>query len=157
MTTSISDIRTVPVQEDLTTDDLRCSIIRGLETMSRVDKKLAPGVQLLSGQWGVLQPDGTISLPGSSSAASSYLVFLGTDRFDVKATGAVTVIMNSPIIVKSSTYNVMGSYSVGTYLTVKGGVVVTPAASGDFVVGKVTEIGQGYLVYEVVPVPFQVK
>jgi hypothetical protein len=147
--------RTVPVTEDLTTRELSLAILRGTEKMYRVDKKLGTGVSLLQGEWAVLNSDGTLSRPAATPVASTYLVFSGTDRFDVHATGQATIIMNSAIVVKSNRYYVAGTYDVGTLLTVKdlgaGQAVVSPAGVGDFVVAKVIEVGTNFLVYETVP------
>lgn len=161
MTTSISDIRIAPVGEDLTKESLGLSIIRGIEKMFRVDHKLASGVALASGEFGVLQNDGTVVRPGATPVANTYLCFLGSERFDVKATGKVTLIQNSSIIVKTSKYDVSGSYHVGSFLTVKdrghGEADVTVGAAGEFAVGKVSEVGQGYLVYELIATPFEIQ
>lgn len=158
MSTSISDIRTVPVGEDLTLEDLSLSIIRGIEKMFRVDKKSSNGLELTQGEWGVLQNDDTVARPTTTPDRSTYLCFRGTNQFDAKATGQVTLVMNSSIIVKSNLYNSAGSYSVGTELTVKdlgaGEAGVTPAASGQPVLAKVQVVGQGYLIYEVMASPY---
>jgi hypothetical protein len=149
--------RIVPVQEDLTKEELRLSVLRGLENCFRVDKKLSVGESIELGEWGVLQNDGTMARPGATPVASTYLVFCGSERFDSMATGQVTLIMNSNCIVKSNRFNQAGSYSVGSELTVKdlgaGEAQVTPAANGEFVFGKVVEVGSGYLVYEVFAAP----
>lgn len=159
MSTSISDIRTVPVGEDLTQEVLSLSILRGLEKMFRVDKKSSNGLELDQREWGVLQSDNTVARPGASSDISTYLCFRGTNQFDAKASGQVTLVMNSSIIVKSNHYNNAGSYNVGTELTVKslgsGFAGVTPAANGEHVLAKVQEVGQGYLVYEVMASPYK--
>lgn len=145
--------RVVPVTEDLTTRELSLSIIRGAEKMFRVDKRLGTGVELLAGEWAVLQSDGTLARPSTTPVAETYLVMSGTDRFDVHATGQATLIMNSNIIVKTNKFYSAGIYDVGTLLTAKslglGEAVVSPAGAGEFVVGKVIEAGVGYLVYEV--------
>jgi len=155
----IDTARTVPVTEDLTTRELGLSILRGTEKMFRVDKKLGTGVQLVAGEWAVLNDDGTLSRPGATPVAATYLVMSGTDRFDVHATGQATIIMNSNLIVKSNKFHVGGIYAAGVLLTVKnlgiGEAVVSPAGATDFVVGKVIEAGQGYLVYETSPVIVQ--
>ena len=152
----IDTSRVVPVTEDLTTRELSLAILRGSEKMFRVDKKLGTNVELLQGEWAVLQSDGTLARPSATPVAESYLVMSGTDRFDVHATGQATLIMNSNIIVKSNKFYNGGVYDVGTLLTVKdlgaGQAVVSPAGVGEFVVGKVVEAGQGYLIYEVFPV-----
>lgn len=149
----IDTSRVVPVTEDLTTSELSLSFLRGTEKMFRCDRKLAGGANLLSGEWAVLGTDNTLSRPGTVPVAATYLVMAGTDRFDVQATRQATIIMNSNIVVKSDRFNKAGTYAVGTELTVKnlgaGEAVVTPASVGEYVFGKVSEVGQGYLVYEV--------
>jgi hypothetical protein len=149
----ISIARTVPVTQDLTTEELRLSVLRGIERMYRVDKPLGTGVVLGMGEWGVLNDDGKVVRPGADPVPNTYLVFCGSERFDVKATGQVTLIMNSPIIVKSSIYDTTAEYHVGDYLTVKTitgtEAAVTPAAGDDPKLAKVQEVGTDYLVYEV--------
>ena len=148
----------VPLQEDLTKEELRLNILRGHETMFRVDKKLALGESLELGEWGCLQADGTVARPGAASAANTYLVFCGTERSDVHATGAATLIMNSSVIAKSNRY-AMDSYQIGDELTVKSlgsdFAGLSKASAGDYVVARVTEVGSGYLCFAVVPSPFE--
>ncbi|NDC22586.1 MAG: hypothetical protein EBZ49_00425 [Proteobacteria bacterium] len=157
--TGISEIRTVPVGEDLTSESLALSVVRGMERAHRVDHKAHAGLSLAAGEWGVLGNDGTVSRPGTSSVANTYLCLAGTDRFDAKATGNVTLAVSSPLVVKSNKYHVGGSYAAGTLLTVKdlggGEASVSPAADGDHVVAMVVSVGSGYLVYQVVPTPFK--
>jgi hypothetical protein len=153
MVTGISDIRTVPVGEDLTKEDLRLSILRGTENMYRVDKPVAAGEDFDQGEWAVLNSEGKCERPGASAVANTYLVFSGTNRFDSKATGQITLVMSHPIIVKSSYFNPLGDYAVGTPLTVKtigGGsqAFVTPAETGDTVLARVIESNTNFLVYE---------
>jgi len=152
MTTSISDIRIAPVGEDLTVAEGRLEILRGLEKMYRVDKQYAASVDLGLGEWAVLHADGKAYRAGASPVTSSYLVFGGTDRFDSKATGQVTLIMGSQVIAKTTQYNPGPSYVVGDYLTVKawaaGKSSLTKQTAGEVAVAKVVEVGTGYLVYE---------
>jgi hypothetical protein len=149
----ISQNRVVPLQEDLTKEDLRLNVLRGHESMFRVDKKFAQGESLQLGEWGCLQNDGTVARPGATPVAETYLVFCGNERFDAMATGQVTLIMNSPVIIKTNRYNQAASYSVGSLLSVKdlgaGEANLTLAAAGEFCVGKVQEVGSGYLIVEV--------
>ena len=156
MTSFIDASRIVPVSEDLTQAELGLSIIRGNEKMFRIDKKLAPSVSLVAGEFGVLQNDGTVARPTATPVAETYLVQAGSDRFDSHATGQVTLIMNSNIIIKTNQFYAGGSYVAGTMLTVKnlgaGQACVSPAGVDEFVVGKVIEAGQGYLVAEIFPV-----
>ena len=155
----ISQSRVVPVQEDLTKEELRLNVLRGTENMFRVDKKLAAGESLELGEWGCLQNDGTVARPSATPVAETYLVFCGSERFDAMATGQVTLIMNSNIIMKTSRFDAGASYSVGSLLSVKdlgaGEAHVTLASAGEFCVGKVHEVGSGYLVIEVFPGPFK--
>jgi hypothetical protein len=154
MVVAISDSRIVPITEDLTTEVSTLEILRGLETMYRVDKPLAvPGTTaLLMGEFAVLNSAGKAERAGATPVGQTYLVFAGTDRFDVKATGQVTLVMSWPIQAKTTRYNTGGSYAVGDLLTVKnlggGQSQLTPAATTEFAVARVLEVGTGYLVYE---------
>jgi hypothetical protein len=149
---AISENRTVPVQEDLTREDLQLSILRGLEKMHRVDKKVAAGVSLVKGEWAVLKDDDTVERAGADAVANCYLVFAGTDRFDAKATGQVTIIMASQIVVKTTMYDATADYHVGDLLSVKavtGSSYVTKAGVDEPARAKVVALGDGYLVYEI--------
>ena len=115
----ISDIRTVPVGEDLTTEETRLSVLRGLERMNRVDFPLAAGATFGLGEWAALQADGTVARPTTTPVALTYLVTAGTDRFDAKATGQVTCVMNSPIVAKSTRYKTDDVIVPGSPLTAK--------------------------------------
>lgn len=150
---AVSDIRTVPVGEDLTTDETRLQVLRGLETMKRVDKPLAAGATLGLGEWGVLQADGTVARATSSAVRMSFPVFCGTDRFDVKATGQVTLIMNSLIMAKTSLFDPSPTYAIGDGLVVKlvsGKSVLTKVTSTEPIVARVVELADGLLTYETV-------
>jgi len=152
MVDAINDIHIAPVGEDLTTEDLGLSVLRGLETMHRVDEKVRAGVSLLNGEWGVLADDGFVDRPTASPVHNTYLCFAGTNRFDSKATGQVTLIESGPIIVKTSRF-APDTYHNGDLLTVKdlthGEACVSKAGSGDPALAKVREVGTNYLVYEV--------
>jgi len=152
MTTAISDIRTVPVGEDLTKAESRLEVLRGMEKMYRVDKPYATGQGFGLGEWAVLGADGKVSRATSTPAKATYLVFGGTDRFDAKATGQVTLVMASQIMAKTSVYNSALSYAVGDYLTVKdlgaGESRLTKHGANEVAVAKVVEVGSDYLVYE---------
>lgn len=155
----INASRIVPIQEDLTKESLSLSVLRGIESMFRVDKKLSsPSVVLEMGEWGILEADGTVGRPGATPVANTFLCFCGTERYDVHATGQVTLIMNSNVIVKTDKY-AAGSYNVGDELTVKdlglGQAILTAALNGEFVLARVVEVGSGYLVVDVAAVPFK--
>lgn len=152
MVVSISDIRIAPIGEDLSTSDLSLDILRGLEKMYRVDKKVATGNAFLKGEWAVLNTDGKAERPSTTPVAQTYLVFCGTDRYDAHATGQVTLIMSHPVVAKSSRYDVGQTYAVGDYLTVKdlgaGEAYVTKWGTGEPKMARVLEVGNGYLVFE---------
>lgn len=152
MSVAINDLRVVPVGEDLTKDDLSCQVLRGLEQAHRADVKLAVGASLEKGEFAVLQSDGSAG-EASSSASHGYLVFAGSERFDVKASGKVTLLMASKLIVKSSKYDTAASYAVGDSLTVKttspGMPALTKQSGDEPAVARVLEVGSGYLVYEI--------
>jgi hypothetical protein len=150
---AISPERTVPVTEDLTTEDTQLSIIRGLENMFRADKKVGDGVIFEKGEWAVLEADGTLSRPSATPVANSFLVFAGTDRFDAEATGQATLIMGGGVIVKTTVFNTGGTYDPGDPLTVKdlggGEAGVTNQTGTEPILAEVIEIGDGILTYQV--------
>jgi hypothetical protein len=158
MTTVVSDIRTVPVGEDLSKSDIHFQVVRGFEQMKRADVPvLNNSVALTTGEWAVLDTaTGKAKRPSTSPVGHSYPVFSGTDRFDARATGAVTLIMNSLIVVKSDKYDLTAApYTVGDYLTVKslggGEAQVTKQSGTEPKLARVLEVGTGYLVYETLP------
>lgn len=159
MPTSVSDIRTVPVGEDLVSALNTLEIQRGIDKMHRADKPTALGASFVSGEFAVLGNDGQLSRPGATPVASTFLVFAGTDRFDAKMTGKVTVIENSAIVVKTTLFDDTVAYNVGDYLTAKnlglGEAKVSKAAAGEWSVGRVTEAGSGYLVYDLFSSPMK--
>jgi len=144
---AISDSRTVPVQEDLTTEELKLSVLRGFENAHRVDKRFKDGENFVMGDWAVLNEDGELETPGAGPVPNTYLVFSGNDRFDAKATGQCTIFMASGLIVKSNKF-AAGTYLVGTQLTVKGGKLIGVAAANDPCFGQVIEATADWLIYE---------
>lgn len=151
MVVSVSDIRVAPIGEDLSTSDLSLDVLRGFEKMYRVDKKIATGAFFAKGEWAVLNVDGKAERPSTTPAAGSYLVLCGTDRFDSRATGQVTLIMSHPVIIKTSNFEPQ-TYNVGDYLVAKdlggGESTVTSWGTGEPKHARVLEVGNGYLVYE---------
>jgi len=148
---SIAQSRIVPVTEDLAADSSAFEILRGLEQMYRRDYEIDSGVELLDGEYAVLNASLKLVKCTGTPVANSYLVFLGTDRFDVAATGKATVIQNSALLVKTTIYKTTDTYTVGAALTVKldGGVGKVALAAGvEPIFGRVTEVGTNYLVYE---------
>jgi hypothetical protein len=153
MVVAISDARVAPITEDLTTEELRLSVVRGLESMFRVDVPLASADTVLGlGEWAVVNSDGKAERAGAVPVGNTYLVFAGTDRFDVKATGKVTLIKSWPIVAKSSRYDDGQSYAVGDLLTVKdlggGESYLTLAATGEAALARVSAVGTGWLEFE---------
>jgi len=152
MVVAVSDIRVAPIGEDLTKEDLSLSVLRGLEKMYRVDKKIATGAVFSKGEWAVLDSEGLAARPGVTPVGGTYLVFCGTDRFDSYATKQVTLIMSHPVVVKTSKFDTGVTYAVGDSLTVKdlgaGEAFVTKAGASEPVLARVLEVGNGYLVFE---------
>lgn len=148
----INEARIAPVSEDLTTPFTNLEILRGLEKMHRVDYKVAPGVSLKAGEYAVLGNDNQLVRASGTPSASALLVFRGTDGFDSKATGQATVIEASALVVKTDLYNTAPSYAVGDLLVAKniggGESFVTKATAGEWAIGRVREVGSGYLVYD---------
>lgn len=148
----INEARIAPVTEDLTTPFSNLEILRGFERANRVDRKVAAGVNFKAGEYGVLGNDGLLHRPSTTPNVASYLIFAGTDRFDAKATGQATTFEASAMVIKTDLYDTGASYTVGDLLASKdrgaGEADVTKATSGQWAIGKVTEVGSGYLVYE---------
>jgi hypothetical protein len=151
---TIDVARTVPVQEDLTKDETRLSVLRGIEKMYRVDKPLAASTQLLLGEWGVLNSEGKLERPGSVGLPNTYLVFAGSERYDVVATGKVTTIFGSHIVASTDQFDTGVDYEVGDALTAKdyggGAAGLTKASEPDAVLARVVEFVAGKLTFETV-------
>ena len=152
---TIDTARTVPVQEDLTTDETRLQILRGLEHMFRVDKPLAAATALVLGEWGVLNSDGKMERPGATGVPNTYLVFAGTERFDVVATGKVTLVFGSHIVASTSQFDTGPHYEVGDPLTAKtlghGEAILTAATDpADAILARVVEFVDGKLTFETI-------
>jgi hypothetical protein len=152
MVVAVSDIRVAPIGEDLTTSDLSLDILRGFENMFRVDKVIASGNDFVKGEWAVLNVDGKAERPATTPVGGAFLVLGGTDRFDAKATGQVTLIMSHPVVAKTSRFDTGESYNVGDYLVAKdlgaGEALVTKWGTGEPKHARVLEVGVGYLVFE---------
>lgn len=152
MVQAINPNRIVPVQEDLTLPEDTFEIIRGWESMNRVDKELADSVEALPGEWLVLGANNKLARPGASSVPNTYLVIAGTDRFDVAATGQATVVMASSVIVRTKRFHSTLD-TVGQPITIKnlGADVAVPSlgvVGTDNIFGYVIEVGTDYIVYE---------
>ena len=119
MVVAITDARTVPISEDLTTSENRLEILRGLENMHRVDYPIAAGQSFSLGEWAILNASGELERAGVAPVANSYLMFTDGGRFDVAATGQGTIIQNSGVVVRSTVYDKVPTYAVGDALVVK--------------------------------------
>lgn len=154
MTMTLNTARIVPVQEDLTSPYSGLEIIRGWEKMNRVDKTLATGVNFVEGEWAVLGDNDKLTRPTATPVRNSFLVIAGTNRFDVYANNAATVVMASKIIARTTQYNPLLSYSVGDALTVKdlgaGQASLTAAAGVEPVLAYVTKVGTNYIEFATV-------
>lgn len=151
MVVAISDIRVAPIGEDLTTDDLSLNVLRGIESMYRVDRKVATGADFVRGEWAVLNTDGKAERPGGVGVANTFLVWSGSDRFDSHITGQVTLIMSHPVIAETNKYDTGFNYDIGNFLTVKdvgpGTAYVTKWTSGDAKLAVVVDVKSGSLVF----------
>jgi hypothetical protein len=120
----------VPLTEDLLDPEYKLEIIRGLEGLIRVDKKIADGETFEEGDWAVLNDNDELVAPTATPAANTFPVWAGNSegRSDVHATGKATILMGGRFIYKTSKYDSNPSYSVGSPLTVKdlGGGELTP-------------------------------
>lgn len=154
MVQCINPNRIAPVTEDLTTPADDFEIIRGWEKMHRRDFPLATGATFLPGEWAVLNNTGALERAPAAPTDTTpmYLVIAGTDRFDVAATQAATVVMASNVVVRTKRYDTGGAYNVGTILTAREWAAdessVTPHAAGRPVVGRVTAVGDDWIEYE---------
>jgi hypothetical protein len=150
--------RIVPLTEDLTKPTaVGLDIIRDLErAMAAVqDFAINTGDEFQEGDWARLSSDGLAVevVTGAVGATDMlYPVWCGNaDRYDAVATQQVTVITCQDWIYKTSRFNPLGSYVVGTELTVKNGKVPTPAGAGEPIVGVVVQPidTDGYLTIQV--------
>ena len=150
--TAITDARTAPVTEDLSTPETRLEILRGIETMHRVDKPIKSGESFSLGEWAVLNASGELERASASPVPNTYLLFSDGGRFDVAATGQGTLIMNSGIVAKTTVYDDNPSYAVGDALTVKslggGESFLTKQSGSEPILGRVISEGNGTLEFE---------
>jgi hypothetical protein len=149
MSVSIATSRTVPVTEDLTTNDLTFNILRGTEIVNRVDVPLSPGVSLVKGEWAVINSSGLAVRAGATGLAQTYPVFAGVERYDVAATGDVTVLMGPyGLIFQTNMYNA-NLTTVGQEVAINNGGVGASvpilAVTGDYVVAMVVAVGSNYI------------
>ena len=133
----------VPVTEDLRLPDLKFDIVKGLEIVSSMthDKAKDPALpETAQGDWVVLNNAGVLEAVGAAALANTYPVLVGDDSFDTKASGKLTIIMGGGYVVQTNKYQV-GSYTVGTNLTVKGvgEKTVCVAGGSDPILARVTK------------------
>jgi hypothetical protein len=148
----VNSAKVAPVAMDLTKDFDAFTLTRGVENSFRVDKKLVPGIDFEAGDWGVLNADNEIEKPGATPVRQTFLIITGTNRYDVKATGQVTIIMNT-VFCKTNRFDKAQVYAVGDLLTVKdlggGEAWVTRAAAGEPALAMVTEVGATTIEFKV--------
>lgn len=128
-------------------------IIRGYENCFRKDFPLKANVQFELGEWGVLNASGEIEKATATPSFMSYLLLTGTDRFDVKASGKVTVVQNSDLVVRTTLFDNTTPLAVGDALTVKlvaGKSVLTKQAGAEPIFARVVKVSSNSLEYEVV-------
>jgi len=141
-----------PLSADLTKPDYSFDIVRGLESLVRVDKSIGidpatTKTALFSeGQWGKLTDTGAVVPATATASANTFPIFAGnaSGRSDVHATGMVTLLMGGRFIYKTTQYDTSvaaASYVSGAPLTVKAVVgfdrVPTLAAGADVVLARV--------------------
>lgn len=142
----MSNENLVPLQSDLTQDEYKLEIVRGLEGLIREDKKIAEGESFSEGDWAVLNNNNELESPSASPVANTFPVWAGNGdgRSDVFATGKATILRGGRFLYKTSKFDPAPSYNVGDGLTVKdlgGGEKVPTLASGsDPVVARVSAI-----------------
>lgn len=149
MATSISNGAIAPISSDLTAENLKMQVIRGWESMIRADRTLASGVTINTGDWCKLDAAGEVIACTTSPVAHSFLCIAGKDRFDAHGTGKVTLCMSrSGVQVKTNNY-ANDTYAVGDHLTAKTtDGKLSKQANTEPKLGRVLEVGSGYLVYE---------
>jgi hypothetical protein len=144
----------VPLSEDLTESKSLLDIIRGLEQIHRIDKKISNGVVLAEGEWAVLQDDDTLVRPGAAALPNTYPIWAGNadGRSDVHATGKATMIQGGRFIYRTSQFDssLVGK-PVGTYFTVKnlGSDVAVPSLGDkttEEVFGKIFKVAANGLI-----------
>ena len=127
----------VPLTEDLTKSTYLLDIIRGLEGIIPIDKKIADGVVLAEGDWAVLADDDTLGEPGAAAVANTYPIWAGNaeGRSDVHATGKATMLQGGRFIYRTTKFGTgVDAAPVGTPLTIKGGKLPVVGVEGTDVI-----------------------
>lgn len=135
----------VPLTEDLTKEDNKLNIIRGLEQLQRVDKTIADGESFREGEYAVLTDSDELVSPGASSVSNCFPVWAGNaeGRSDVHATGKATILMGQGFIYRTSVFNDAETYSVGDGITCKDNSKIPTLASGnDKILGRVVGVSE---------------
>ena len=136
----------VPLTQDLLEPDYKLDIIRGLEDLMRVDKKIADGELFEEGDWAVLNDNDELVAPTATPVANTYPVWAGNaeGRSDVHATGKATILMGGRFIYKTAKFDSNPSYSVGSPITVKdlgaGEMTPTLQSGSEPVLGRVVAV-----------------
>lgn len=150
--TWLNPSRIAPVQEDLTQPNKQFEIVRGWEKMNRVDKAYVG--TFTEGEWAVLGDNDKLTRPGPDAVQNTFLVFAGTDRTDVLATGKVGIVMNSKVIVRTTKRVAGETLHVGDPLNVKsqgtGNASLGKAGTGEPVLAYVTKLLDDQIEYATV-------
>ncbi len=111
----------VPLQEDLLIDTPKMDIFRGLESLIRVDEKIAAGALFEEGDWAVLNDSNELVAPTTTPVANTFPVWAGNaeGRSDVHATGKATVLKGGRFFYRTTKFDPAPAYNVGSPLTVK--------------------------------------
>jgi len=142
----------VPDVGDIRAQDNALKVLRGFETSHRNDRKLNGVITLVRGEWAKRNNDGTVQKVSAGGLESpAVLVFRGTEGYDSKATGQVTVFENpSSMIIRTDNFSA-ASYNVGDLLLAKlvggKGTLVKAATAGEqaVAVARVSTVGDGYM------------
>jgi hypothetical protein len=111
----------VPLQEDLLIDTPKMDIFRGLESLIRVDEKIAAGASFEEGDWAVLNDSNELVAPTTTPVANTFPVWAGNaeGRSDVHATGKATVLKGGRFFYRTTKFDPAPNYHNGSPLTVK--------------------------------------
>lgn len=142
-----------PNVSDLRVEDLKLRVLRGFEQANRVDKKLSGSFSVARGEYVAMNNDGTVSAV-TATPAKSLLVFRGTEGYDQAATSQVTTFQHATSLIYKTDNYVAGSYNVSDKMVavLAGGVSTLRKAANAtekaFAVAEVSEVGDGFLVLE---------
>jgi hypothetical protein len=116
-------------------------VIRGWPYDGSLDmsETITTGATLRNGDWVTKQADGTVNKTGASGSALAGLVIEGNGDASSAANSNRAVVLWSNFIAKIANYGA-GSFTPGTMVTAKNGVLVPGVPGTDPVNGYVTEV-----------------